>query len=132
MTNFRFHKKNYGDVDDNADGLNETKSFIVFHENGDDEEQEQIKEVVKNVACNFKDKKDDEALNVYWVLSPSGLSSRMRELTALPSAEKSEDPAMILLDIPDEGGYYKSDVTDITINNVIEFIKSPGDRLQLG
>jgi len=38
---------------------------------------------------------------------------------------------MILLDIPDEGGYYKSNVTDITFDNVMEFIKSPGERLQL-
>ncbi len=127
---FPFHKKNYGDVD-SADGLNDTRSLIIFHENGDDEEQEQVKEVIKEVAAKFKDAKDDEALNVHWALSHKGLSTRIRELTELPSAEKSEDPAMIILDIPDEGGYYKSVVTDITVDNVIEFVKSPGERFQL-
>jgi hypothetical protein len=38
---------------------------------------------------------------------------------------------MILLDIPDNGGYYKSDVTDITIENIMKFIGAPGERLQL-
>lgn len=127
---FPFFKKNYGDVD-NADGINDTKTLIIFHENGDDEEQDHVKEVVKMVAAKFEDKKGDEAVNVHWALSPDGLSARIRELTELPTAEKSEDPAMILLDIPDNGGYYKSDVTDITIENVMKFIGAPGERLQL-
>jgi len=127
---FPFHKKNYGDVD-SADELNDTRSLIIFHENGDDEEQEQVKKVAKEVAASFKDSKGGEALNFHWALSHKGLSTRIRELTNLPSAEKSEDPAMIILDIPDKGGYYKSDITDITIDNVIAFIKSPGSRLQL-
>jgi hypothetical protein len=36
-----------------------------------------------------------------------------------------------LLDIPDDGGYYKSDVTDITVENILAFIDNPGDRFQL-
>merc|ERR1712012_442691 len=47
---FPFYKKNYGDVENGAEGLNDTKSLVIFHENGDDDEQDNIKEVCKKVA----------------------------------------------------------------------------------
>ena len=43
----------------------------------------------------------------------------------------SDGPTMVLLDIPDDGGYYKSDVVDITVDNIISFVEKPGDRQQL-
>jgi hypothetical protein len=40
----------------------------------------------------------------------------------------SEDATMILLDLLDDGGYYKS---DITVENIMSFIETPGKRKQL-
>lgn len=43
-----------------------------------------------------------------------------------------EDPTMVILDLPDEGGYYKNETqTSITVDSVMEFIQSPGERMQL-
>ena len=39
---------------------------------------------------------------------------------------------MIKLDIPDNGGYYVSDVKDITEASITAFMNSPGERVQLG
>lgn len=129
---FPFHKKNYGDVE-SADGLEDTKSVIIFCENGDDDEQDAVKDVVKMVAAKVKEiEGDEEIYNVHWAVSSGGLSSRIRDLTKLPSADKSDDPVMIMLDINDRGAFYKSDFTDITVEHVLKFIGQPGERLQLG
>lgn len=70
-----------------------------------------------------------EPINFGWALETKGLSPRIRSLTGLP--EMSEDATMILLDLPDDGGYYKSDITDITVENIMSFIETPGKRKQL-
>ena len=71
-------------------------------------------------------------MNVHWALSHKGLGPRIRQLTKLPAPNMSEDPVLMLLDIPDNGGFYKSDVTDITVESVLKFIEDPGERGQLG
>jgi len=128
---FPFHKKNYGDVNDSEE-LNEVKSLIIFCENGDDEEQDEIKEIVKQVAAKLAENKEEEKMNVHWVVSPKGIGTQIRSLTKLPAPNMSLDPIMVLLDIPEQGAYYKSDVTDITVENVMKFLDCPGERLQLG
>jgi len=128
---FPFPKKNFGDVE-SADELNEVKSLVIFHENGDDEEQNSVKEVIKSVAEKIKDKKEGEGINLHWSFSHNGIGPRIREVTKLPTADKSEDATMIILDIPDNGGFYKSKFTDITVENVMDFLGSPGERIQLG
>lgn len=126
FTEFPFHKRNYGDIA-SADDIQEIKSLIIFHENGDDEEQEEIQKIAKEAAA--KTKENDEQINILWALSPAGLAPRIRSLVELPTM--CDDPTMVLLDIPDNGGYYKSDVTDITVENIMSFIEKPGDRQQL-
>lgn len=137
LDDFPFYKKNYGDVD-SADELNDVKSLIIFGENEDDDDQEKIKRVVKDVAAKLAEKKEEgsgDNVNVHWALGTSGLTPRIRELTKLGPVEKSEGPAMVLLDIPDEGGYYKSTTTDgtgeISVESVMQFLSTPGDRFQL-
>jgi nucleoredoxin len=127
FSDFPFHKKNYGSAESVGSELNDTKSLIIFHESGDDEEQREIKDVAKEVAGKVEDKN----MNVLWVLSSTGLTDRVRELVKLPESSKADKAAMVLLDLPDNGGYYKTDVTDISVESVMNFIESPGDRLQL-
>jgi len=128
---FPYPKLNYGDVNTATEELNSTKAVIIFAENCDDGDQNEIKEALKEVAGKFEGKENDVKINFLWVFAHDGLSERIRELTKLPAADKAEDPAMIMLDIPDDGAYYKTDETDITVENVMKFVASPGDRLQL-
>lgn len=128
LCDFPFHKKNYGDVE-SAEGLNENTSVLIFHENGDDDEQGQIKELVKDVASKLKEINGDEAVHVYWALSPGGMGKQIREMTKLPAVEAAEGATMIILDIPDNGGYYISNVADLDTEKVINFVANPGDRL---
>lgn len=130
LSEFPFEKKNYGSVSDGADDLNDVKSLIIFHENGDDDDQSEIKEIAKQVATEFKEDESKENINVLWALTGDSLEKRVRSLTGL--TEMSEEAAMILLDIPDGGGYYKIENVEITAESVKNFIENPGDRLQLG
>jgi len=128
---YPFPMKKYGDIGSETCNLNEEKALIIFGENCDDGEQIDIKDVMKEVAQKLKEEKKDEGFYFLWALESSHTTNQIRKLTMLPTVEKSEDPAMIILDIPDEGGYYFSTETDITTENVLKFIESPGDRLQL-
>ena len=124
FSEFSFHRKNYGSLGDCADDLVE-KAVLIFHENGDDEEQDHVKRIVKEAALKAKENGKD--LNIYRALSNVRMASTIRASPNLPSI--SNDPAMVIVDI---GGYYKSDVTDITVENILAFIDNPGDRFQLG
>lgn len=131
FSEFPFYPKNYGDVSDIAADFNDVKSLIILYENGDDEEQAQIKKIVAEAAKKMKEDGEESTnpINFGWALETKGLSPRIRSLTGLP--EMSEDATMILLDLPDDGGYYKSDITDITVENIMSFIETPGKRKQL-
>jgi len=126
FSEFPFHPKSYGTLDSAGGDINDEKCLIIFHEYGDDDDQQEIIDVVKAVSEKCKSMSDMKFL---WALNPSGFAPRVRSAAKLPAM--SEDPAMIILDIPDKGGYYTSEVTDITVENVVDFIKNPGERKQL-
>lgn len=125
FSEFPFPEKNYGDIE-TAEDINEVKSLIVFHEAGDDDEQNEIKDVLKQVAEKME---HDKKIKFFWGLSTDGLVPRIRSL--LKMNETPSEPEMIMLDLPDNGGYYKSDVNKITVENVMTFVESPGERQQL-
>ena len=126
FSDFPFGEKNYGEVD-GAEDINDVKCLVVFHEGGDDDEQDDVKEVLKQVGEQMKDK---QGVKFLWALSTLSLAPKIRSLCKMP-ATPSDEAAMVILDIPDKGGYYKSGVTDITVENVLKFLESPGPRLQL-
>merc|ERR1712038_23442 len=124
---YPFVPKNYGDVN-SADDINGKKCVVVFHEQGDDEEQNKLINVMKEVASS------DQDVNYYWCVSPQGLGNKIRKVVGIE--EMKDDPEMIILDIPDEGGYYihstgSTETNDLTVEKIQAFVKSPGERKQL-
>jgi len=112
---------------DELEDPNQNKVLIAFHEGGNDEEQQGVKEVVKEVAGKLG--KSNEGMQFLWALSTKGTSARVREFVNVK--EVTSDPLMLLLDLPDSGAYYKCDSKDITVENVMKFIENPGDRQQI-
>ena len=125
FSEFPFPKKNYGDLE-GGDDLNEKKILVVFNENGDDEDQEETREILKEVARQLKAEED---MSFYWSLEGGRMGERIKELTKV---EASNGAAAIILDIPDGGGYYVCGGTDLTVKNLKDFVKTPGRRNQLG
>jgi len=126
FSEFPFYPKNYGTVDELEDP-NQNKVLIAFHEGGNDEEQQGVKEVVKEVAGKLG--KSNEGMQFLWALSTKGTSARVREFVKVK--EVTSDPLMLLFDLADSGACYKCDSKDVTVENVMKFIENPGDQEQI-
>lgn len=126
LSDFPFQPKLYGDLNQTTDNINNLRCVIVFHECGDDEEQENIQEVLKIASENCEDKR----LRFFWAYQPTGLSKSVREAVNLGSPK--DEPVMVLLDIPDQGAYFVSDQqTDLSPDSILAFINKPGERRQI-
>jgi nucleoredoxin len=126
ISEFPYKPKPYGDLNKATVDINTCKCVIVFHEGGDDGEQEDLQEALQMVAENYT---GTDGIKFYWATSPTGLSKTVRE--ALKLGAVRDEPLMILLDIPDQGAYYVSGANEITMEAVSDFVKSPGERKQL-
>ena len=127
FSDFPFHKKPYGDLDaSGGEDINDKKCLVVFHENGDDDEQEEVVDVVKAVA---EERNDGDDISYYWCNNPKGLGQRVREVIKMK--EIGEDPLVVLLDVPDQGGFYVSQESDFSKDSVTKFLNAPGERKQM-
>ena len=126
LSDFPYKPKQYsGDLNKASDNINNIRCLIVFHESGDDEEQEAIQQALQVVPEQCEDKK----IRLFWANSPTGLSKSVRE--AIKLGPVKEDPVMVLLDIPDGGAYYVCDQTDISVDSILAFMSNPGERRQI-
>lgn len=123
VSEFPFQPKPYGDLNFASDAINKGRCLIVFHEGGDDEEQEGIQEALKRAAENCEEKD----VRFLWGNSPTGLVKAVRE--ALKLGTIKEEPVMALLDIPDAGSYYVSQVT--SEESIRNFLDNSGEKLKL-
>jgi len=75
-----------------------------------------------------------EEISFIYATKSGGPTGQIRQLTKV--GEPTSQPVMILMDIPDEGGYYVSPATEITADTVATFLdmyKAKGlERQQLG
>merc|ERR1712165_700817 len=71
-----------------------------------------------------------EECKFLWALSEKGMATRIRSALGMPKTP-GDDPVMVMLDLPDDGGYYKAKAGDITADSITEFVANPGERFQL-
>ena len=64
---------------------------------------------------------------------PEGPVDQIRKLCGIPGLQgKAETADLVLLDVPDNGGFYvKERVADVTVAALEAFLANPGDRRQL-
>ena len=127
LSDFPYRPKPYGDLNKTSDNINELRCVIVFHEGGDDDEQEDIQEALQMAALTDENKNSN--LRFLWANSPTGMTKTVRE--ALQLGPIKEEPLMILLDIPDGGSFYVSSSTEVTMDSIQSFIRSPGEKRKL-
>jgi len=127
FSDFPFLKKPYGDLDaSGGEDINDKKCLVVFHENGDDDEQQEVVDVVKAVA---EERNDGDDVSYYWCTNPKGLGERVR--AAIKTTDIGDDPLVVLLDIPDQGGFYVSKESDFSKESLMKFLGAPGERQQM-
>merc|ERR1712188_34295 len=121
---FPWHPKPVNDLAAGPDGINETPSLIVLMEGVAAEKQAEISMALETVAT--KTLADAEAAKAeapfcfFTGKSAGGVTDRVRELCN--GGDVSGEPQMFLLDIPDNGGYYKAELAEITEKTVAGFL----------
>jgi nucleoredoxin len=118
VTDFPFYPKPWGDLCKTTDDINTHKCLIVFYDGGDENEQMDIEDAVRDAAEEYR---GDEFIKFYWACNPDApLASNIRRACKL--GDVSDVPAMVLLDIPDDGNFYVSEETEITAVSIVNFL----------
>jgi nucleoredoxin len=132
-TEFPWYPKAFVDMaTDDVDGINDELTLCLMLEGCEEETKAAATEVLESFAKAAKERGDE---TLFMVASKSAsVCDRVRTLTKL--GKPSTSPAMLLLDIPDEGGYYVSAETTVTLDTVANFLdahkKGDLERKQLG
>jgi hypothetical protein len=124
ISDFPYLPKPYGDLNHTASNINDHRCVIVFHEGGDDEEQEDVVDAIKAASAQYPD------TIMYWATTVSQVTKSVRG--ALTLGAITPNPILVLLDIPDNGGYYLCENQgEITDEVICQFVQQPGKRIQI-
>merc|ERR1712159_739902 len=122
---FPWHPKPVNDLSAGPDGINETPSLVVLMEKLPANKQAEVEAALTSVAepifADAKAKKEEAPFCFFTGKSAGGITDRVRQLCQ--GGDASDAPQMFLLDIPDNGGYYKAAAGEITEANVTAFIE---------
>lgn len=124
---FPFHPKPYSDISVDPGDIEEKKSIIVFNEFGDDEEQAETINTVKDAAEKIG---KEHGVSFFYACKSEGVVPRLRDLLGIK--DRTDDAVLAMTDIADSGAYYLSDETDVTVEVIKKFISNPGKRMQMG
>lgn len=102
--------------------LNSTATIIALMENADDDEQSDAKSVLISLGEIYAKAKantpEGPEFIFFYSFAPSGISDQIRMLCKLKPVAQSTSPQLVLLNIPDNGGFYVSDATEVTTETV--------------
>merc|ERR1711975_181568 len=77
--------------------------------------------VAAKLLAEAKAKKEDAPFCFFAGKSAGGITDRVRELCQ--GGEAGAEAQLFLLDIPDNGGFYAAEVSDVTEKSILKFIE---------
>merc|ERR1711976_922501 len=104
-----WHPKPVGNLKAGPGDINEVPTLLLFCETSDAAEQKALEAMLTPIAEKFQkqaaaaDSDPEFAFTI--VTEAEGLAERIRGMVGMPTGEK-QDPQLVLMDIPDNGGYY--------------------------
>ncbi len=101
-------------------GINEDLALCLMVEGCDQATKDAAKAVLEPIAEAKKTAKEE--MLFFYAPSAEGPAVKVRELTKL--GQPKPHPQLILLDIPDSGGFYSSEATTVTPDNVNAFLEA--------
>merc|ERR1711939_156994 len=105
-------------------GIEETPSVCVFMEMATPEQQKdmisQMERVAEKYVASAKAMGEEPQFKFFCASSSEGPVSHIRSLCEIPS-DDAKLPQMLLLDIDDNGGFYKSGNNEITETSIEAF-----------
>jgi len=102
------------------DGINETPSLCVMAEGCTAEQRDALMAMLTPIAKESISK--EEELIFFMANDVQGPPAQVRKLTKL--GDPTPTPQLLLLDIPDNGGYYTCDAAELTEATVTDFLKA--------
>lgn len=128
---FPYHPEPAEDLSEGVESygtdLNSTATIIALMENADDDEQSDAKAVLTSFGeIHAKAKAatpDGPEFIFFYAFKPSGISDQIRRLCQLSVVAQATSPQLILLNIPDNGGFYVSDASEVTAESVSALIE---------
>ena len=118
---FPWSPRNFGDINQVSDNINDMKCVIVFCEVCDDEEQEEIRMALRSASEAYD---RCSVLRFYWACEPTQLTKVLRETLNLGHPMGVQ---IVLMDIPSGASYYVGP-PDLAISteSVLDFARQPG------
>jgi len=137
VSEFPFHDKPVADLASDTDGLNEVTSVVVLAEKATAEEQAAAYAAIAPLAAEYKAAAkaadDDPEFLFFFAKTADGPVGRIRELCKLNG---ETTPQLILLDIPDNGGFYVGEGAQLSADGLRKWLSdykgSKLERKQLG
>jgi len=124
--------------------INETPAVLILCNGAGADEQRAIEAAVEPLAKSYiaEGKRTGDGPKYIFLLAKGGSGGAAGQIKALTKkdagdamAAAGDKPVMLLLDIPDEGGFYLSETHEITSESVAAFLKAKDDgrltRMQL-
>jgi len=107
------------DLEDGPDGLNETPSVVALLEGLDEAAQREAIAAVIRVAKATRESsraagEDESPFCFFYATAAANVTLQVRKLTGQPASAPKGHATLLLLDIPDDGGYYVGDAHDVT------------------
>jgi hypothetical protein len=109
--------------------IHDHRSLVIFCENEDDAEQNDIVESIKKVAEKMKESSSSSDVRFFFARDLGPLATSLRK--AIKKKDQYDTAIMVLFNIRDDRRFYISNETDITESNMKEFLAQPGDHLQV-
>merc|ERR1712113_642198 len=117
------------DLKNGPGSVNEVATLMVFCETSEEGTKKAIEETLAPIAKEYIEKakaagEEDPEIAMMMVTSAEGLSGRIRGMVSLPSVEEASKlaPMSVLLDIPDNGGFYTGPEGEISAEVVRKFL----------
>jgi nucleoredoxin len=114
-------------IESYGNDINDCATLIVFAENCDDSAQADILDAIMphaRILAEEKAKQSEPEMIFFKSFAPNQMGERVRTLTNIGSAKKSEGATLVLLDLPNEGTFYVQNFPDgdVTPSAVEKFI----------
>lgn len=128
---FPWHPKPVSNLKAGPGSINAVTTVVAFCETSDAATQAAVEEAMTPLATKYKEAakaqgEDDPEIAFMIVTEAEGLATKIRDMLSLPSLPPRA-PKLMLVDIPDDGGFYdgpEGDVTSAVVEKLIADYKA--------
>jgi len=126
---FPWHPKPVSNLKAGPGQLNDVPTVIALCEACDPDQQQTVEAAMTPLATKYineaKASGEEDPKLVFTIATESGgIAERIRELTGLPASPSSKQPKLMLLDIPDQGGFYEGPEGEISAASLASFVEA--------